>query len=346
MPEMSLPETQMRREVLEIPAAVDRLLSNQSRAVTRAANALQERDPSFLVSVARGSSDHVATYLKYASELLTGTPIASVGPSIASVYKRKLNLAGAACLSVSQSGKSPDIVQMAKMAREGGALSIAMTNDPGSPLAQVSDHTLNLHAGPEISVAATKTFVNSAVAGIWLLAEWAEDDALRNAIRNLPTALEKAVRNDWPEVRQALSGRGSIFCLGRGTTNAISNEAALKFKETCQIHAESYSSAEVLHGPVSIVDGGFPVIALGAKDEAETALAAVADEIAAKGATVFATSDKVQKATSLPAVRTGHALTDPIALIASFYAMVEQTAASRGINPDTPRHLKKVTDTV
>ncbi|WP_282048087.1 SIS domain-containing protein [Sulfitobacter mediterraneus] len=343
---MSASQSQMRREVLEIPVAVDRLLQNGGADISRAADAMRARSPAFMVSVARGSSDHVATYLKYASELLMGTPIASIGPSVASIYHRKLALEGAVCLSVSQSGKSPDIVQMAKMAREGGALSIAMTNDPGSPLAQVSDHTLNLHAGPEISVAATKTFVNSAVAGIWLLAEWAEDDALRNAIRNLPTALEKAVRNDWPEVRQALSGRGSIFCLGRGTTNAISNEAALKFKETCQIHAESYSSAEVLHGPVSIVDGGFPVIALGAKDEAETALAAVADEIAAKGATVFATSDKVQKATSLPAVRTGHALTDPIALIASFYAMVEQTAASRGINPDTPRHLKKVTETV
>lgn len=343
---MSDSQTQMRREVLEIPVAVDRLLQNGGADIARAADAMRACAPAFMVSVARGSSDHVATYLKYASELLMGTPIASIGPSVASIYHRKLALDGSVCLSVSQSGKSPDIVQMAKMAREGGALSIAMTNDPASPLAQVSDHTLNLHAGPELSVAATKTFVNSAVAGIWLLAEWAEDDALRSAIRNLPAALEKAVRNDWPEVREALAGRSSIFCLGRGTTNAISNEAALKFKETCQIHAESYSSAEVLHGPVSIVDGGFPVIALGAKDEAETALAAVADEIAAKGATVFATSDKVQKATPLPAVRTGHALTDPIALIASFYAMVEQTAAARGINPDTPRHLKKVTETV
>ncbi|CAN0606006.1 unnamed protein product, partial [Ectocarpus sp. 12 AP-2014] len=174
------------------------------------------------------------------------------------------------------------------------------------------DHTLNLHAGPEISVAATKTFVNSAVAGIWLLAEWAEDDALRASIHDLPGVLEKAVNNDWPEVRAALGGRSSIYCLGRGPSYAISNEAALKFKETCQVHAESYSSAEVLHGPVSIVDNGFPVIALAANDEAESALASVADEIAAKGATVFATSSKVRKATTLPAVRTGHALTDPI----------------------------------
>ena len=343
---MSAPETQMRREVLEIPMAVDRLLQNGGDEIGRAADAIRALAPGYIVSVARGSSDHVATYLKYASELLMGTPIASIGPSIASIYHRSLNLEGSVCLSVSQSGKSPDIVEMARNAQAGGALSIAMTNDPNSPLAQVADHTLNLHAGPEISVAATKTFVNSAVSGIWLLAEWAEDEVLLDAVRNLPAHLEKAVQTDWPEVRTALGGRNSIFCLGRGPAYAISNEAALKFKETCQIHAESYSSAEVLHGPVSIVDSGFPVIALAAHDEAERALAGVADELAEKGATVFATSSKVHKASTLKTVRTEHSLTDPITLIASFYAMVERTAASRGINPDAPRHLKKVTETV
>ena len=232
------------------------------------------------------------------------------------------------------------------MAREGGALSIAMTNHSDSPLGKVADHTLNLHAGAEISVAATKTFVNSAVTGVWLLAQWAQDADLIAAIHDLPANLEKAVKTDWSDARSALEGRNSIFCLGRGPAYAIANEAALKFKETCQIHAESYSSAEVLHGPVSIVDAGFPVIALAAADEAEAPLAKVADEIADKGASVFATSTRVKSATSLPVVRTGHALTDPITLIASFYAMVERTAAARGINPDAPRHLKKVTETV
>lgn len=343
---MNVTETQMRREVLEIPQAVARLLGNQTDAVRAAADALQDRDPRFLVSVARGSSDHVATYLKYASELLSGTPIASVGPSIASVYHRKLRLAGSACLSVSQSGQSPDIVEMARMARQEGALSIAITNDPASPLAQVSDHTLYLEAGPELSVAATKTFVNSAVAGIWLLAEWAQDEELLAAIHALPDQLQQAVQQDWSPVIEATRAHNSLFCLGRGPSYAISNEAALKFKETCQLHAESYSSAEVLHGPVSIVDAGFPVLALCAADAAEMALADVADQIAEKGAAVFATTSRVERATALPTVRTGHALTDPIALIAGFYAMVEQVAGSRGINPDAPRHLKKVTETV
>ncbi|MDA8586844.1 SIS domain-containing protein [Rhodobacteraceae bacterium] len=338
--------TQMRREVLEIPDAVDRLLQNGSDDICRAADAARIRAPNYMVSVARGSSDHVATYLKYASELLIGTPAASIGPSIASIYKRQLNLKGSVCLSVSQSGKSPDIVEMAEMARIGGALSITMTNNIDSPLAQVADHILNLHAGPEHSVAATKSFVNSCVAGIWLLAEWGEDNALLAAIHDLPDMLEQAVKTDWPEFRETLVGRNSILCLGRGPAYAISNEAALKFKETCQIYAESYSSAEVLHGPVSIVDAGFPVIAFAAQDEAEPTLASVADEMAAMGAKVYATSAKVHHATALSAIRSGHALTDPIALIASFYTMVERVAVSRGINPDSPRHLNKVTETI
>lgn len=338
--------TQMRREILEIPDAVERLLSNQGTNIRRAASALRDRNPPFMVSVARGSSDHVATYLKYASEILTGTPIASVGPSIASIYKRELNLTGSACLSISQSGRSPDIVEMTRMAQSCGALSIALTNDADSPLAKVNDHTLFLDAGPELSVAATKTFVNSTVAGVWLLAEMAQATTLLKAIRALPEQLNAAVQLDWPEARAALGSSNSIFCLGRGPSFAISNEAALKFKETCQIHAESYSSAEVLHGPVSIVSADFPVLAFAAADAAESALTTVVDEIAEKGAKVFVTSSKAKKASSLPVIRTDHPLTDPITLIASFYSMVERVAGSRGINPDTPRHLQKVTKTV
>lgn len=343
---MTQPTTQMRREILEIPTAVERLLTDGSADMTRAADGLRERNPAFMISVARGSSDHAATYFKYVSELLMGLPVASVGPSVASVYRRRLNLAGSACVSVSQSGKSPDIVEMARVARDCGALSFAMTNVPDSPLAQVSDHLLNLHAGPELSVAATKTFVTSAVSAVWLLAECAGDDALLASIRGLPEVLDKAVREDWPDVAASIGARTSFFCLGRGPAYAISNEAALKFKETCQLHAESYSSAEVLHGPVSIVDRGFPVIALAAQDEAEDLLVQVADEIAEKGAAVFVTSPKAKLARPLPVIRTGHPLTDPISLIASFYAMVESVAKSRGIDPDAPRHLHKVTETV
>lgn len=336
--------TQMRAEIDEIPAAVDRLLTTDAPQITRVARALRAADIAFLISIARGSSDHVAAYLKYASELLLGIPVASVGPSIASVYNRPLRFAKSGVLAVSQSGQSPDIVAAARMAQRGGALTLALTNDPASPLAAACDHTLALHAGPERAVAATKTFVNSAVAGLWVLAEWADDPVLRAAIHALPEALVAAARQDWPDLQQALTGHHSLYCLGRGPAYAMACEAALKFKETCQIHAEAYSSAEVLHGPVSIVAPGFPVLALAIDDAAEPIIAQTADQIAAKGAAVFITSNK-SKAHALPAPRTGHPLTDPIALITSFYAMVEATARARGIDPDAPRHLSKVTET-
>lgn len=342
---MSTQTTQMRREINEIPYAVDRLLTDGTDAIETAARAVRDHDPSFLISVARGSSDHACSYLKYASELLLGLPMASVGPSVKSIYGVDMRCPGALCISVSQSGQSPDIVRLTQSLTLGGAYSVAITNNTSSALAGAASAALPIHAGPELSVAATKTFVTSLVAGFWLLAEIKGDDALLSAIRGLPDYLSQAIKCDWGAVVEAVDGQ-SLFTLGRGTSWAISNEAALKFKETCQIHAESYSSAEVLHGPVSIVDQGFPVLAFSSGDEAEANIAEVADALAAKGAKVFATTDRVQDAVSLPHVRTAHWMTDPVASIASFYGMVETVATRRGINPDTPRHLRKVTETV
>jgi glucosamine--fructose-6-phosphate aminotransferase (isomerizing) len=337
--------TKMREEVLEIPEAVDRLLTNGTDQIAAAAGQARAIDPPFLLSVARGSSDHACTYLKYVSELLIGLPMASVGPSVTSVYGARLKAKGALCLAVSQSGQSPDIVRMTEALGEAGALTVAITNNAASRLAGVANATLPIHAGPELSVAATKTFVTSLVAGLWLLAELKGDGDLLAAIRALPDHLRAATECDWSAAADAIEGR-SLYTLGRGPSWAISNEAALKFKETCLIHAESYSSAEVLHGPVSIVEQGFPVIAFASRDAAEEGLAETADALAAKGARVFATTDRVRQAETLPHVRTGHWLTDPVAAIVSFYGMVEAIAVRRGIDPDRPRHLNKVTETV
>jgi glutamine---fructose-6-phosphate transaminase (isomerizing) len=334
----------MADEIREIPAAVARLLADPT-PVQRAADAARSLNPALICTVARGSSDHACTYLSYAAQLTLGLPVASIGPSVASIYARQLRLPNALCLAVSQSGQSPDIVAMMRMARAGGAMTVAVTNHPASPLGQGSDHVLALHAGVERSVAATKTFVASAVAGLWLIAEWAQDEALLAAIHALPAHLERAAAMDWAPLRDALT-EDSLFTLGRGPAYAMANEAALKFKEVTQIHAESYSSAEVMHGPVSIVGQGFPVLALAVADAAEAGVVQVADQIAAKGAHVFVTSDMATHATRLDHVRTGHALTDPLALITTFYATVERLAQARGIDPDTPRHLKKVTETI
>jgi len=336
--------TFMRQEIIDIPAAVKTLTCHEQ--LEEVASALRLAEPRFISTVARGSSDHAATYLKYVSELVLGLPVASLGPSVASVFGAKLKLADSLCIAISQSGQSPDIRAMARTAQEGGAKTVAITNEPSSPLAVQSDHVINICAGVEKSVAATKTFVTSAVAGLALVAHWKQDKALLGALATLPEKLEAAIAHDWPSLRQALHGRDSLLVLGRGPGFAMANEAALKFKETCQIHAESYSSAEVLHGPVSIIEPGFPVLALASRDAAEPAVLEVAKAMADIGADVFVTSDHVNPAQRLGFAATGHPLTDPLALIVSFYSFIERLARERGINPDTPRNLKKVTETI
>jgi glucosamine--fructose-6-phosphate aminotransferase (isomerizing) len=337
--------TFMQQEIAGIPEAVATFLDRSAAAIARTGRLMRDKDPALIATVARGSSDHAANYLKYAAELSAGIPVASLGPSIASIFGARLRLDRAACIAISQSGKSPDIVRMAETAREGGALTIALTNTAGSPLAEACDEVIDILAGPERSVAATKTFVNSVVAGLALLAECIEDNRLRGALAALPGQLEAARNCDWTALCEATDGHESLFILGRGPSLAIAGEAALKFKETSSVHAEAYSSAEVMHGPVSIVGHGFPVLALAARDAAERPVAGAGDELAAKGAAVFVTSDAAAAARRLPFVATGHPLTDPLALIVSFYAFIEAFARRRGLDPDHPTHLRKVTET-
>jgi glutamine---fructose-6-phosphate transaminase (isomerizing) len=338
--------THMMQEIREIPEATARLLDRSESMLADAGRAVRALDPRFVVTVARGSSDHVASFMKYAVELTAGVPVASVGPSVASIYGARLRLAGSACLAISQSGKSPDIVTMAEAAKQGGALTIALTNTADSPLARVCAYAVDVMAGAERSVAATKTFVNSAVAGLALMAHCTDDAELLTALRELPSHFRKAIDCDWMELAGVLDGASSLFILGRGPSFAIANEAALKFKETCGMHAEAYSAAEVMHGPLALVRPGFPVLALAARDRSEQSVAEAADALRAKQAAVFATTDRAREVTRLPYAATGHPLTDPLALIVSFYAFVEAFARHRGLNPDEPPNLRKVTETL
>ena len=338
--------THMAQEVAEIPAAATRFLTQSRAQVLQAARALQAQDPGLIVTVARGSSDHAATYLKYAIELQAGIPVASVGPSVASIYGRSLRLEGAACIGISQSGRSPDIVEMMRSAREGGALSLAITNFDDSPMALASNHCLPLQAGVETSVAATKTFVTSVLAGLSLLAEWQEDAALQTAVAGLPDAFAQAVKLDWSPLAARLSRAQSLYVLGRGPAFAIASEAALKFKETCGLHAEAYSAAEVLHGPAAIVQAQFPVLALGVDDAALPQLTATAERLAGQGADVFLTGGAAEGCLTLPMVPDLHPLVAPLVLIAGFYSFIEALARRRGFDPDTPPHLRKVTETI
>lgn len=338
--------THMRLEIEEIPDATRRLLAESAGAMEAAGLAIRSKQPVMVATIARGSSDHASAFLKYAIELVAGVPVASIGPSIVSIYGRELKLERCAAIAISQSGKSPDIVAMEQSARRNGALAIALTNTAGSPLATSADLAVDLRAGVETSVAATKSFVSSVVAGLGIVAHWTGDAALLEALKALPSAFERAVTRDWTPLLAALKGRDSLYVLGRGPALAIAQEAALKFKETCGIHAEAYSAAEVLHGPARIVEAGFPVLALATRDAGEAGVAEIADRLAGQGANAFATTDKVKAAQSLPHVATGHPITDALTLIVSFYGFAEMLSRHRGFDPDHPPHLKKVTETL
>jgi glucosamine--fructose-6-phosphate aminotransferase (isomerizing) len=343
---MTVNATHMRLEVEEIPDATQRLLDQSGSKLAEAGAALRQLQPVMVATIARGSSDHAASFLKYAIELVAGVPVASIGPSIMSIYGRELHLDGCAAISISQSGKSPDIVAMAESAKRNGALCVALTNTADSPLAAASNIAVDLSAGVERSVAATKSFVSSVVAGLAILGHWSGDEKLLASLTTLPQVFGRAATADWTPFLGALNERNSLYVLGRGPALAIAEEAALKFKETCGIHAEAYSAAEVLHGPARIVEAGFPILALAARDAGEAGVAEIADRLAKQGATAYATTSRVAVASKLPFAETGHPITDALSLIVSFYAFVEMLSRHRGFDPDHPPHLKKVTETI
>lgn len=320
----------MARETAEAPAAVARLLDAEWGNLLALGRRLATLAPRVVVTCARGSSDHASLYLKYALEIATGLPVASMGPSIASVYATAPRLAGAAVVTISQSGRSPDLVAFQHAARQSGALTIALVNDAESPVAQQAECVVPLHAGPETSVAATKSFVASLAAAAALVACWTQDEPRQAALRALPAALDAALRVDLSAPLARMGAAPSSFTLGRGPTLAIAAEAALKIKEVLGRHAEAYSLAEVMHGPLRLVHSGFPVLAFLAEDRAAEANREALARLEATGATVL---------------RAGGAL-DPIAMILPFYRAIEATARAAGLDPDRPANLSKVTRTV
>jgi glucosamine--fructose-6-phosphate aminotransferase (isomerizing) len=325
----------MELETREAPAAVARLLDRELPALRALGRRLADLAPPVLVTCARGSSDHAAMFLKYMLEIAAGIPVASMGPSIASVYGTAPRLAGAAVVSISQSGRSPDLVAFQAAARRSGALTIAIVNTEDSPVAQQADVTIPLHAGPERSVAATKSFIASAAAAAALVACWTGDEALLAAVQNLPATLDRALACDWSPAEAALAAAPSCYMLGRGTSLAMACEAALKGKEVAARHAEAFSLAEVMHGPLRLVENGFPILAFVADDAAAHENRGALARLTEAGGRVF----------TPPAVATGHPLLDPLAMMPPFYLMAERLARTLGFDPDRPANLKKVTQT-
>jgi glucosamine--fructose-6-phosphate aminotransferase (isomerizing) len=343
---MSSTATHMAAEAAEAPARVAALLAANADVVGELAGRLRARPPRAVTTLARGSSDNVATFARYLVETRLGILTASSSPSVSSVYEAAPAVDDTMCLVISQSGMSPDLLAAAHAHRRAGALVVALVNAEDSPLAALADVTLPLRAGPELSVAATKSFIAGLAAVVQLAANWGDDRELLGAVAELPTLLHEAWILDWTAAIEPLARAEHLYVVARGLGFAIAQEAALKFKETCGLHAEAFSAAEVRHGPIALVGPGFPVMVFSQADETEDGVAAAIADFASQGADVIQVGGAPAAGSLLlPSLRS-HAVLEPIAQAQSFYRFADRLARARGRDPDKPSHLAKITETL
>lgn len=334
----------MFREAAQAGARVREQLARNHEAARALGAKLRASAPRAVVTCARGSSDHAATFAKYLFETRVGLITASAAPSIASVYRARQDLRDCLFVVISQSGRSPDLVSTTQAAKESGAIVVALVNDEHSPVAELADHTLPLSAGEEVSVAATKSFIASLAGLVQLTAEWIEDDVMRAALARAPDDLERAWELDWSAALETLRPAANLYVIGRGVGLGIAQEAALKCKETCALHAEAFSAAEVRHGPQALLQDDFPALIFSQGDETRAGVETLASDLAARGVEVMIAGADVKGATVLPAIA-AHPLIEPLTYAQSFYRLANALAIARGQDPDRPPHLRKVTRT-
>ena len=333
---MTAPGHLMAAEVAEIPDVIEGQLRANLDAYLALGRAWAKEPPVFFATCARGTSDQAALFFKYLTEIGSGIPVASLGPSLGSLFPVSLRMKGAALLAISQSGASPDLVALTRKAAEGGADTFALLNTVASPLGAAAGRVLPLSAGPERAVAATKSFVASLVAVAAIHAGQTGDRDLEADLLALPGHLRAGARE--LDLRP-LAGTRRLFCLGRGLGLAIAGEAALKFKETCLLAAEGASSAEFRHGPLALADRDTAALVFLQDDATRPGTEALAATLKDRGATVMvlgAGSDCLPRDLRHPA-------TQAIGAITVFYPAVQQLALSLGLDPDVPPHLQKAT---
>jgi glucosamine--fructose-6-phosphate aminotransferase (isomerizing) len=335
----------MYDEAAEASATVKRQLAN-SAPVAALARRLVSHPPRFVATSARGSSDHAATFAKYVIETRLGRVTASASPSVNSVYGARQQFDGALFIAISQSGQSPDLVRSARAARSAGAHVAAFVNAEDSLLADIADTVVALRAGNERSVAATKSCLGAMAAILHLVALWSDDTALLDALSALPDALDAAFQADWSPLVAGLADAEHLFVLARGIGLAAAEESALKFKETCGLHAEAYSTAEVRHGPMALLGPDFPALLLAQDDETLGGALGTARELRAGGARVFSAAPGDAGADALPLAPSPHPLCTPLIALQSLYRAVNALSLERGHDPDAPPHLNKVTETL
>jgi glucosamine--fructose-6-phosphate aminotransferase (isomerizing) len=348
--------TLMAQEARQTPEVIAQQLTNRLTDWSAVVKHINKRKPRFVVTLGRGSSDHAASFAKYLLESRHGLITASIPPSVISHYQAQLDWRDSLVLAISQSGRSPDLLRVIEQASQQGAMTLALVNDPESPLGQAAQFMVPLRAGPEKAVAATKSYIASLSSLLILSALMSQDKALLSALQQLPDSLTANLQLDWSQALAGFSQATNALTLGRGYGFAIAQEAALKYKETACIHGEAFSGAEVLHGPFALMTTGLPVLMFLQQDNTLAAMLELADRIVQLGVPLAVVGDKTIAGLSpllakgslhLPIVAAAaNPLLEPLCAIQGFYLFADKLAAARGYNPDSPAYLQKVTQTL
>jgi glucosamine--fructose-6-phosphate aminotransferase (isomerizing) len=341
----SIETTQMFTEAASASDAVRAQLKHDAAAIAAIGAQLRRLAPRAVITCARGSSDHAATYAKYLIETRAGVLTASAAPSVSSVYGVSQDLRGCLFIALSQSGRSPDLLAAVAAAKAAGATILALCNSPEAPLIAAADLVIELRAGVETSVAATKSFLATLAAVIRLVAAWRQDAELESSLDALPAQMDRSWALDWSGALAPLEAAAHLYVVGRGLGLGAAQETALKCKETCGLHAEAFSSAELRHGPYALLGEGFPALLLAQPDATQAGVAALGAELARRGVPVVIAGAHSDGAVMLPTVPAIAEIT-PLLLVQSAYRLIAALALRRGFDPDRPPHLRKVTETV
>lgn len=329
---------QMAAEMAEQPQALAALAGRRHELMATITSVLPD-DLGGIVLVARGSSDHAAVYGRYVLELASGRPVALAAPSLHTLYGATVDYGGYLAVAVSQSGRTPEITTVLRAAQHAGATGIAITNEHDSPLAAAADAVIDLQVGDERAVPATKTFTGQ-VAAFALLGEalgpvpWGADDWAR-----LPQAVARVLDDASParDMAAAIGDAPGMVVVGRGFCYGIALEIALKLKETCGLLAQGYSAADLRHGPIGVVERDFPVLALVTAGPTEQDMRELIGQLERRGADVHVVrpggdGQLAEALATIPLVVRGQQVAHALALW-------------RGLDPDTPEGLSKVTPT-
>jgi glucosamine--fructose-6-phosphate aminotransferase (isomerizing) len=340
----------LEREIASQPAAIEALLTRVARHI----DSIVKQLPAFeyIVIAARGSSDHAATYAKYAWSALAGFPVALAAPSLHTLYARPPRLRGALVVGISQSGQSPDIVAVVEDGKRQGRPTVAITNDPASPLALLADHVVELGVGAERSIAATKTYTAELAVIARFAAVWNGAPEPLAKLELVPETLEATLNGLGDLARQAERHRALERCtvIGRGYSFATALEVALKLKEVANVLAVPYSSADFRHGPITMIGAGEPVLLIMPSGQSLPDMLALAAELRGRGAELMVVSDAAVAlalaATPLPLAAPPADWLSPLSDVLPGQALALQLALAKGLDPDHPRGLRKVTRTL